>query len=86
MTCREHQTECALRASHALEAYCHPTSDTADDKMVDLMTDLGHHADERGIDFLDCCARAIAAWSAERRAIDTPDDIPRVVIHIGGGP
>lgn len=76
----------ARRARHALAAYRAVADDGNDDEEIlsDLIADLGHHADTDGIDFVDCCARAIGAWALERKGEHAAPTTPSVVI--GGEP
>lgn len=72
-------------ARHALDAYRRVT-DTGDheETLSDLIADLGHYADQHSVDFLDCCARAIAAWAVERQEPDATPETPSVITQIGG--
>jgi hypothetical protein len=57
-----------MSATKAVKVFqrCCGTSD--DDAIADLICDLGHLADERGLDFLNEVRRGIGHWYAERHA------------------
>jgi hypothetical protein len=59
-------TEDVMSATKAVKVFqtCCGTSD--DDAIADLICDLGHLADERGLNFLNEVRRGIGHWYAER--------------------
>ena len=75
----------ARNARHGLKAYQN-VADIGNDEeaLSDLIADLGHFADRHDIEFIDCCARAIAAWAVERQGPHTTATTQSVVIQIGG--
>ncbi len=74
----------ARSAARALDAYRKANCDDVDDMSVaDLITDLGHYADQHGEDFLDIVSCAVANWAAEQNGPRT--SVPSVHIQIGGG-
>jgi len=77
---RSEWAECALRAFSGKTG-----SGFGDEGVHDLIADLGHFAERHGIDFVDCVARAIGCWHAERRGSPCPNGNPPVTIHIGEG-
>ena len=74
-------------ARHSLEVY-KTVADIGNDEeaISDLIADIGHYADRHDIGFIDCCARAIAAWAVERQGPHATATTPSVVIQIGGVP
>lgn len=50
--------------------------------IADLMCDLGHVADKRGLDFLDEAKRAIGHWLAERHVCNGGVVGPDVIVEI----
>jgi hypothetical protein len=61
-------TDDVMSATKAIKVFqrCCGTND--DDAIADLICDLGHLADERGLDFLSEVRRGIGYWYAERHA------------------
>jgi hypothetical protein len=56
---------------------------TADEHAVaDLICDLGHLAEDRGLDFLDELRRGIGHWYAEQHASDRDQLGPDAVVDI----
>jgi hypothetical protein len=74
----------AMRAAHArtaLETYAKcADAETSDDGLVDLITDCGHLASERGYDFVHLVERALKCWAEEQRdpdGLDVAPEFPR---------
>ena len=75
----------ARNARLALEAFQNVAGiDNDEEALSDLIADLGHFADRHGIEFIECCSRAIAAWAEERQGTKATATTPSVVIQIGG--
>jgi len=73
-------------AGAALQEFARKTgSGTSDEGLHDLLADLGHYADQHGINFIDCVARAIGCFELERRGHEGTDQAPQVTITIGAG-
>jgi hypothetical protein len=73
-----------LRAAHArtaLETYAEcADAETSDDGLVDVITDCGHLASERGYDFVHLVERALKCWAEEQRdpeGFDVAPEFPR---------
>lgn len=75
------RAKCALAA---LTAFHETTgSDLPDDALSDLICDLGHYADQQGIDFTAIAARAIGYWKIEQTdplGVSDPPDVD-IIIH-----
>jgi hypothetical protein len=65
--------ENALRAGAAVAEFQRHRQTSDDHAIADLICDLGHLADERGLDFLDLVRCGIAHWYAGQYAHE--DDI-----------
>lgn len=52
--------------------------------ILDLITDLGHLADMRRIEFPSLVARAVSVWAYERRHPDGAGASPQVTLTIQG--
>jgi hypothetical protein len=72
----------AAKAVAVFQGYCR----TADEHAIaDLICDLGHLAEERGLDFLSEVKRGIGHWYAEHHASDGeflgPDATVEIIIR-----
>lgn len=52
------------------------------DAIGDLIANLGHFADRKGLPFLKCVATGIGHWHLEKRDEDSLDPLPNVAIFI----
>lgn len=72
-------------AETALQAFRHKVGDDDDATLIlDLITDLGHLAKIRELDFVAITARAVSVWAYERRHPDGMGASPQVAITVGG--
>jgi hypothetical protein len=55
-------------ATEAVKVFQRSCGTSDDDVIADLICDLGHLTDERGLDFVNEIRRGIGHWYAERRA------------------
>jgi hypothetical protein len=83
---RHHQNNIrrANAASRALDAYRLANRNHVEDgSLCDLLTDLGHFADQHGIAFPAIVACALRDWAAERETKEKPKLAVR--LHVGEG-
>jgi hypothetical protein len=72
-------------AGRALDTYRRQVGDNDDATLiVDLITDLGHLARQRKLDFVHQAARALSVWDYECASPDGIDPGPHVSITIAG--
>lgn len=71
-------------AAEALSAFQHGCGAVDEHAIADLICDLGHLADSRGLDFLSETKRGVGHWFAERHAcaggLIRPDAIVKIRI------
>jgi hypothetical protein len=66
-------------AETALRTFADKTGSGRDEEGVAyLIADLGHYADQNGIDFARCARRAIECWAEERRQPHSIESTPTV--------
>ncbi len=72
-------------AQMALNTFRHQVGNDDDATLIlDLITDLGHLARRRDLDFVGITARAVSVWSYERRHPGGVGASPQVTITING--
>jgi len=75
----------AAWARLALDTFRSQVGDDDDRTLIlDLITDLGHLAQSRRIDFVKLVARAVSVWAYERKHPDGVGASPQAAIAIAG--
>lgn len=74
----------ALWAEIALDAFRAEVGlDAVEDTLSDLLSDLGHLCDAKGLDYLALVAKAIGDWTLEQVDPESIDCRPKVTITVG---
>jgi hypothetical protein len=76
----------AASALVSFQYYCWQRGEDDRTLITDLVTDLGHLATERKIDFVEIAAQALSHWAYERKHPNGLGPMPQVCITVEARP